>query len=366
MTDNGNSNEKTRRTFLKEAAAYSAGLAVAASAANFGEAPASAAQATAASGMWAKQIGLELFTVRDVTTDQKSYISTLEKVAALGYKEVEPAGGYAGLSPKDFRAVLDRLGLSMPSTHSGATEGPDLEKTLEGFQIMGLKYIGISGGAGGGAGRGPGGAAAGRGPGGGGAGGANGGAYVFGRGGTARARALSNPAAPMTTEEVKRTAQQNNEHGKIAQKFGMKILIHNHTPEFAPLADNPKMKPYDILLAETDPALVTMQMDIGWASVAGQDIVGWFKAHPGRFELWHVKDCSTIWLMTPQMTQLERMWAAQIVPIGQGDVDYKTIFANAQLAGMKHFAVEHDEAAAWGDSIATAGVSYNNLVKLLS
>ena len=77
-------------------------------------------------------------------TDPKSYVSTLEQVAAIGYKEIEPAGGYAGMEPKDFRAMLDRLGLSMPSTHSGAMEGPDLEKTLEGFQIMGMKYVDIS------------------------------------------------------------------------------------------------------------------------------------------------------------------------------------------------------------------------------
>ena len=81
----------------------------------------------------------------------------------------------------------------------------------------------------------------------------------------------------------------------------MKILIHNHTQEFAPIADNPNMKPYDILLAETDPDLVSMQMDIGWASVAGQDILAMFKKNPGRFELWHVKDCSRIPNMTPQM-----------------------------------------------------------------
>ncbi len=77
----------------------------------------------------------------------------------------------------------------------------------------------------------------------------------------------------------------------------MKILIHNPRRNLRPsLTIRSNETLYDILLCETDPALVTMQMDIGWASVAGQDIVGWFKAHPGRFELWHVKDCSTIWL----------------------------------------------------------------------
>jgi hypothetical protein len=69
------------------------------------------------------------------------------KVAGIGYKEIEPAGGYGNLSPKEFRALLDRLGLSMPSTHSGASgAGLELEKQLEGFQTMGIKYTTISGG----------------------------------------------------------------------------------------------------------------------------------------------------------------------------------------------------------------------------
>ena len=108
---------------------------------------------------------------------------------------------------------------------------------------------------------------------------AGGAAPAAGRGGPYGNGAVRE-APPVTMESVKRTAASDNEHGKIAQKFGMKILIHNHTQEFAPIADNPSMRPYDILLAETDPSLVAMQMDIGWASVAGQDILAMFKKNP--------------------------------------------------------------------------------------
>src|SRR5579872_1292065 len=119
MTENNN--EKSRRAFLKEAAVYSGGIALAGYAANLGAPLAFAGKpADVSTAKWAKQAGLELFTVRDVMTDPKSYVATLEQVAAIGYKEIEPAGGYAGMEPKDFRAMLDRLGLSMPSTHSGA------------------------------------------------------------------------------------------------------------------------------------------------------------------------------------------------------------------------------------------------------
>jgi hypothetical protein len=80
-----------------------------------------------------------------------------------------------------------------------------------------------------------------------------------------------------------------NQHGALVKKFGMKILVHNHAGEFD-LLDDGKTTQYDLLLAETDPELVAMQLDIGWAYVAGQDAPAMFRKNPGRFELWHVKD----------------------------------------------------------------------------
>src|SRR3954470_17915806 len=99
---------------------------------------------------WKKRMGLELYTVRDIMP--KDYEGTLAKVAEIGYKEVEAADPYNNLEPKQYRALLDRYGLTMPSTHSGAVDGPGLEKQLEGFQIMGLKYTEVRGGGGGGGG----------------------------------------------------------------------------------------------------------------------------------------------------------------------------------------------------------------------
>ncbi|HLK70167.1 MAG TPA: sugar phosphate isomerase/epimerase [Bryobacteraceae bacterium] len=311
---------------------------------------------------WTKQIGLELFTVRDAM--QTDFEGVLAKLASFGYKEVEPASGYNNMEPKEFRAMLDRYGLSMPSTHSGLPAGTDIEARLEGGRIMGLKYVENFGGGGGGqrgGGRGPGGGAPGAvGPGGGAAPGGRrgGGGQGAGQGG--------GRGAGQTEENVKRQAQTLNENGKVAQKFGMKMIVHNHTMEFAPLADKPEMHPYDILLAETDPALVTLQLDIGWASVAGQDILAMFKKNPGRFECWHVKDAKGIKAMPPTLTQGQRQQAADLVPVGQGEVDYKSIFAQASLAGMKHFCIEQDNAALWGDSVAAARVSLNGLVRLLS
>src|SRR5581483_11256718 len=87
-----------RRDFLKRIAASAGAL-------TFAE------QIAQAAPDWKKQIGLELYTVRDLMA--KDYEGTVAKVAGLGYKEVEPASnGYGNMEPKKFRAMLDRFGLS--------------------------------------------------------------------------------------------------------------------------------------------------------------------------------------------------------------------------------------------------------------
>jgi sugar phosphate isomerase/epimerase len=302
---------------------------------------------------WSEQIGLELYTVRDMTA--KDYVGTLAEVAAIGYKEVEVAGGYANLSPKQFRAELDRLGLKMPSTHSGITAGADsdVEKQLAGFQIMGIEYASLSEAPP------PGGR----------------------RGGRARPATPTSPAEQRkqmeqfiramaqarTVDDVKQEAARYNTYGKIAKKYGIKLLVHNHTVEFIPCKDAADQVPYGILLAETDPELVVFQMDIGWASVAGQDPIQLFQKHPGRFALWHVKDVAGLKCLPPVSEgQGARMAEARLVPVGLGDIAYDEIFKQAGVAGMKHFAVEQDSAADWGDSIAAARVSYEHVHAMLT
>jgi sugar phosphate isomerase/epimerase len=365
MIQNGEPNESAtdRRTFVKGVTAAVGGLALTGRAPELlGAAIRTAAAPAVAQGSaapnWADQIGIELYTVRDLTA--KDYVGTLEKIARIGYKEIEPAGGYGNLSPKQFRALLDRLGLKMPSTHSGLTVGTDaeMEKQLGGFHVMGIQYSslaeprpagrGNSGGSG------------------------SSGAANTGRG-TRAARAPSpaeqrqglqqfarNAAQPRAAAEVKHEAARYNRIGELARKFGIKLLIHNHTGEFVPCRDSSDL-PYTILLNETDPELVVFQMDIGWAVVAGQNPVDLFQKYPGRFVLWHVKDVAGLKTLPPPPDQGGRMAEARLVPVGNGEIDYGEIFKHADLAGMKHFAIEQDSAADWGDSLAAARVSYEHL-----
>jgi sugar phosphate isomerase/epimerase len=313
---------------------------------------------------WKDQIGLQLFTVRDkFPTD---YAGTLEAVAKIGYKQVQPTMSYAGLGPAEVKAILDRNGLTAPTTHVSPPSGPDLEKTLEGYASMGHKYTTVrisTEGRGSGPPRGerPAGAAAG--PSGATPGAAGPAAPAAGAAAAGAPRAQRPPSPPQTLDSVKRTAEALNEAGRITQKHGLKVIVHNHTLEFAPLADA-SQRPYDVLIAETDPSLVAMELDIGWATVAGVKALDLFKQAPGRFEVWHVKDIAGLAALEGK-TMSERQRAAQIVPVGQGEIDYKPIFAQAAAAGLKYFYVEQDSAPASGDSIGAAGVSYRGLVKVL-
>jgi sugar phosphate isomerase/epimerase len=301
------------------------------------------------SSPWASRMGLELFTVRDrIAADQ---VGTLTKVAAIGYKEVEPSVTIDNLPAKQYRALLDRLGLIAPTSHMSVSPGPDLEQQLEDCQIMGTHYVSAAPARPAPSGR----------------SGARGGARR-GAGTRGGARGAVQRPAP-TPDSYKKTVDMYNQVGAVAQKYGVQVLVHNHAMEFERFPGSDQV-PYDIILAEADPKLVVMELDIGWASVAGQDIVALFQKHPGRFVLWHVKDFMDLQYLFPQpeMTESQRMQVAGkwMVPVGLGGIDWKTIFAHAELAGMKHFNIEQDNADSWGDSIAAAGVSYRGLLRELS
>ncbi len=78
-----------------------------------------------------------------------------------------------------------------------------------------------------------------------------------------------------------------------------------------------------------------------------------------------MKDIAGLAVLKSMTSQAERQRAARIVPVGEGEIDYGAIFAQAALAGMKYFYVEQDSAPQSGDSLAAAATSYRNLAKLL-
>jgi len=138
-----------------------------------------------------------------------------------------------------------------------------------------------------------------------------------------------------------------NKAGERCKKSGIQLCYHNHDFEFQSQGST---LPYDILL-NTDKNLVKMEMDIYWVSKAGKDPVDLINRHPGRFPLFHVKD-------------MDKTPAKAFTEVGNGSIDFKRIFKQADKAGMKYFFVEQDKTA--GDPFVsiTKSISYikRNLV----
>ena len=244
-------------------------------------------------------IGLQLYTVRrDLERD---FEGTLAQVAKVGFREVELAGLF-GRPPKDVRASLERHGLMAPSMH---VDLPEIEtgfaRTLETGAALGVGYA---------------------------------------------VCAWLAPEKRGSLDAYKKHAETFNRAGEEAKKAGIQFGFHCHDFEFVPLEG---VVPYDLLLKETDASLVQMEMDLYWITKAGADPLHYFREYPGRFPLVHVKEMDR----TPQKYFTE---------VGKGVVDFKRVFAQAKLGGIRHFFVEQDETP--GPAIESARESYEYLKKL--
>jgi sugar phosphate isomerase/epimerase len=142
----------------------------------------------------------------------------------------------------------------------------------------------------------------------------------------------------------KQAADFFNKTGEKCKKVGIKFGYHNHWGEFKKIDDQ---IPYDILLKNTDPSLVTFEMDLCWITAGDQKPLDYFAKYPGRFKLWHVKDMSA---------------DKKDATIGEGIIDYKPIFAAAKESGMKYFFVEQDDCKTH-TPLESAKISHDFLIK---
>ena len=242
------------------------------------------------------RIGLQLYTVRRAM--QADVEATLARVAATGYTEVEFAG-YFGKSPGEVRAILDRHGLAAPAAHVSMA-ADQWRAALDAAPVIGHRYLVV--------------------------------AWI--------------PAEQrQTLDAYKRMAQDFNRLAAEARAAGLQFAYHNHDFEFQPFDGK---LPYDVLLAETDPKLVQMEMDLYWITKGGQDPLAYFARYPGRFPMVHVKDSAG----APEH---------RMVDVGAGTIDFRKIFARRKQAGIRHFFVEHDEPA---DAFASIRASYEYLKRL--
>jgi len=147
-----------------------------------------------------------------------------------------------------------------------------------------------------------------------------------------------------TMDKIKKAVETFSKAGEACKKAGLQFAYHNHATEWDPVEGTTA---YDFILSQTDKDLVKMELDLGWVATAKKNPADLFKGHPGRFPLFHLKDFN--------------LAANTMVPVGEGDVDFGAAFANADLAGMKYYFIEQDNAKSMDDVI----VAFNNVRKKL-
>ena len=304
-----------RRNFLKAAGAASAAVAC-----GWGR-----MAAAAESGLRA---GIQLYAVREPLAADAP--GTLKALHTIGFREVE-AAGTGKYSSAEFRKLVADAGIAMPSAHLDFRMDNDLAPLFAEANALGVAYAVSSN------------------------------LRKFtdpGRVSLSNTNLKQQALPPMGVDGFKRMAARMNQIGQAAKAAGLKYGYHNHNFEFEKLPDG--SLGYDLLVRETDAALVKFEVDCGWMVAAGGNPVNYFRQYPGRFRMIHVKDFQPMAHPTSDLVGPDR---PKGVELGRGFIDYKPIFAASKAAGIEH-AFAEQEAPYTRPQLDSAKVSYAYLERV--
>ena len=266
--------------------------------------------------------GIQLYAVRDeLAKDAPGTFLALQKI---GFQEVESAG-YGKYTAQDYKKFADDAGIKIPSAHVNLNNPPDMSAVLSEVNGLGAHYATSS--------------------------------TLFSLGTPGKRPDFNTPMPAFGLDGFKAIAAHMNRVGQAAKAAGLQYAYHNHNVEFEKMPDG--SFGYDVLLNETDKDLVKFEIDCGWMTIAGASPVEYFKKHPGRFRMIHVKDFKkqdpTTQLMGPNRPEGREL--------GHGFIDYKPIFAVARAAGIEHTFAEQ-EGPYIHTQLESAKVSYDYLKSL--
>lgn len=240
--------------------------------------------------------GLQIYTLNSIlNAPGADTITVLKQISEMGIQEVESATGAGGLyyrhSAREFSAMAKDMGIKWIGNHVGGL--PRTNKIVAGSRNLRDNLQEIIDDA------------------------AEGGCTWV----------ICSSSSINTLDEIKKTTEIFIKAGDAAAKNKMKFAYHNHQSEFTQIEGT---SAFDYVLENTDKNKVFMELDLAWATAAGMDPVALFSKHPGRFPLWHVKDLDKV--------------TGKPCPVGKGVVNFKHIFENSKLSGVKHAFIEQDGA----------------------
>jgi len=239
-------------------------------------------------------LGLQMYTVRNDLA--KDFDGTAKKVRAIGIRHVQANLTQSGKSSKDQRKLYDSLGISWESIHAGG-DGlrGGLDATIAEAKSVGIKNITCS-------------------------------SPLYP---TERGSLMAGPSV----DDWKKNADAFNKIGTACKAAGLTFAYHNHNVEFRKVGD---VVPYDLLLQQTDPALVQMEMDIGWVVAGGADPVAYLTKYPNRYYSLHIKDLKNQGIPNTNMKMISAI-------IGKGIVDWKKVLPAAHKTRVERAFLEIEE-----------------------
>lgn len=271
--------------------------------------------ATAASQPFFKRVGvpvgLQTYTLGDEPS--RDLEATFDRIAAIGYRDLELPNLY-GRKPAEVRQAADRAGLKISSLHLPAARGPGAglmmtsppSEIADSLGALGARRAVMP-------------------------------IMLFPenfrpQAGETFQAAIGRSVAAAGEDLWKRTAAMLNERGGALKPLGVQVGYHNHNVEFAPIGDT---NGWEILVKETDPALVSFEVDTGWVATAGLDPVAFLKQHSGRVAQLHVKDVAAT-------NTVNYALSMQPAEVGSGKLDWARILPAAYASGVRHFYVEQE------------------------
>ena len=232
-------------------------------------------------------LGVQLYTIRNLIKDD-NLLSLLKQIRAIGYEEVELFPTVYKHPERELTSILRRSGLTAPSGHFNYD---DFVSKIPYARRLGLKWMVC-------------------------------------------------PMLPKgqwgSPESFRRAAAAFNQWGKQCQQHGMRFAYHNHNYEFQDLKGTTG---FDILVKETDPELVWLEMDVYWITQAGRDPVLLLNQLGKRVRLLHLKDRKA----DVPTSQVLDSSAEHFTEAGNGTIAWRALLALAQKLGIEHYFVEQDE-----------------------
>jgi sugar phosphate isomerase/epimerase len=276
-------------------------------------------------------IGLQLWSVRNNL--QKDYLKTLEKIAEIGYRDLElittvtPGGLVFGADMRapELRKNLDRFGLRAVSCHFVPTPDMRMENILADLQVLGVESLGY--------------------------------AIAFFK----------------NRDEVVAFNRTFNRYAETCKKHGVQLYYHNHFHEFQVFGDK---SAYELMIEQMDPDLVMFEFDTYWAIRGGQDPIYWLKKLGSRCDLLHQKDLPTT---AVPVNLFERVgydseitidtWGTQgtdeFTEVGEGTLDILGIIqASRRYSNPRYVFIEQDMTKK--TELESITVSFTNMARILA